>query len=151
MDKEIDTKKDFRLLQGILSSRYKAQEIKMERRQNLEKSKMEFKERISQSGRLYEQKVEQIMKNLSHNSGPPPSLLSLFKTADEKKHLRIPRLQVEGLDDKMDRRFGTSSRSVLPQFHRQERSSEYLKIERDINSMHLEQDDLEIFSYKGKS
>ena len=118
MDKEIDTKKDFRLLQGILSSRYKAQEIKMERRQNLEKSKMEFKERISQSGRLYEQKVEQIMKNLSHNSGPPPSLLSLFKTADEKKHLRIPRLQVEGLDDKMDRRFKTTSRSVHPQFHR---------------------------------
>ena len=35
MDKEIDTKKDFRLLQGILSSKYKAQEIEMERRQNL--------------------------------------------------------------------------------------------------------------------
>ena len=56
------------------------------------------------------------MKSLPHNSGPP-SLKSLIKTADEK-HLRIPRLQVAGLDDKLDRKFAITSQNVLPQFHR---------------------------------
>ena len=43
MGKKIESRKDFRILQGILSKRYKALETEKERQEHLKTNKMELK------------------------------------------------------------------------------------------------------------
>ena len=53
MGKKIKSRKDFRILQGILSKRYKALETKKERQEHLKTNKLELKKQIENSKAMY--------------------------------------------------------------------------------------------------